>query len=279
MHLNIITLLPLFIALASSVNGYYADEFDARDYLDELSTREVNRELLRREIIAELADFSSRDLLDAISMKLERRAGKKRAGVKGNSNSHENRVIDPEKKNPVHKPSCPICNTEFKTQEECTSWSTQEWRRRREASPLMVPTTSEPYGTVIAATDSPALRVVFTPRLTISLALHVKEIARRKGVIFSGTKGPGQMTPVARDRRRVAVTKFSRKESAVQSNMPDTVKHTQILSEFGPAKSNTEPSAPLKLTQNVSRNVVDVVCAFEFEETGQDCQVGGCAEG
>ncbi|KAF6751983.1 hypothetical protein DFP72DRAFT_1171835 [Ephemerocybe angulata] len=87
MHLNIITLLPLFAALASSVNGYYADEFDARDYVDGLSTREINQELRRREIVAELADFSTRDLLDAISIQLERRGGIK----------------------------CSTCNREFKT--------------------------------------------------------------------------------------------------------------------------------------------------------------------
>ncbi|KAF5334462.1 hypothetical protein D9611_014480 [Ephemerocybe angulata] len=124
MRLNIITLLPLFAALASSVSGYYADEFDSRDYVDELSTREINQELRRREIVAELADFSTRDLLDAISMKLERRGGNKP------SRWGKNEVVDPEKSRPVHKPKCYYCNKEYKTQAEATACGNTHSKRR-----------------------------------------------------------------------------------------------------------------------------------------------------
>ncbi|KAF6751964.1 hypothetical protein DFP72DRAFT_1070668 [Ephemerocybe angulata] len=118
MHLNIITLLPVFAALASNVNGYYPDGFDARDYADDLTTREINQVLLRREMITELADFSSRDLLDAISIQLERRGS---SLSKGTSRWTKNEVIDPNKSRPVHKPRCFFCNKEFATQGEATA--------------------------------------------------------------------------------------------------------------------------------------------------------------
>ncbi|KAF6751970.1 hypothetical protein DFP72DRAFT_1070671 [Ephemerocybe angulata] len=94
-----------------------------RDYADGLSTREINQELRRREIVTELAEFSTRDLLDAISIQLERR-GKSRWG------DQKDKVVDPEKKNQYKPPTCFMCNKAFEKQEQATT-------HQKEAHPML----------------------------------------------------------------------------------------------------------------------------------------------
>ncbi|KAF6744556.1 hypothetical protein DFP72DRAFT_1078402 [Ephemerocybe angulata] len=66
MHFNVLVLVPTVVALASYVQGHY-DEFDARD------TREIQSLLRRSEIMEELAEISTRDLIDELSSRLEAR--------------------------------------------------------------------------------------------------------------------------------------------------------------------------------------------------------------
>ncbi|KAF6744565.1 hypothetical protein DFP72DRAFT_1093658 [Ephemerocybe angulata] len=66
MRFNILVLVPTIVALASFVQGHY-DEFDARD------TREIQSLLRRSEIMEELAEISTRDLIDELSSRLEAR--------------------------------------------------------------------------------------------------------------------------------------------------------------------------------------------------------------
>ncbi|KAF6757010.1 hypothetical protein DFP72DRAFT_1066384 [Ephemerocybe angulata] len=68
MRFNILVLVPTVVALASYVQGH-SDEFDARD------TREIQSLLGRSEIMEELAEISTRDLIDEVSSRLEARGG------------------------------------------------------------------------------------------------------------------------------------------------------------------------------------------------------------
>ncbi|KAF6752103.1 ectomycorrhizas-regulated small secreted protein [Ephemerocybe angulata] len=85
MRFNVLVLVPTVVALASYVQGHY-DEFDARD------TREIQSLLRRSEMMEELAEISTRDLIDELSSRLEARFGKKYI--------------------------CSKCNTEYKTDAE-----------------------------------------------------------------------------------------------------------------------------------------------------------------
>ncbi|KAF5339610.1 hypothetical protein D9611_011473 [Ephemerocybe angulata] len=70
MRFNVLVLVPTVVALASYVQGHY-DEFDARD------TREIQSLLSRSEIMEELAEISTRDLIDELSSRLEARDERK----------------------------------------------------------------------------------------------------------------------------------------------------------------------------------------------------------
>ncbi|KAF5319819.1 hypothetical protein D9611_012875 [Ephemerocybe angulata] len=67
MRFNVLVLVPTVVALASYVQGHY-NEFDARD------TREIQSLLRRSEIMEELAEISTRDLIDELSSRLEARS-------------------------------------------------------------------------------------------------------------------------------------------------------------------------------------------------------------
>ncbi|KAF6752104.1 hypothetical protein DFP72DRAFT_1070795 [Ephemerocybe angulata] len=96
MRFNVLALVPTVVALASYVQGHY-DEFDARD------TREIQSLLGRSEIMEELAEISTRDLIDELSSRLEAR------GMGGGDGGN------------LHKYPCGRCHIFFKTAKELPS--------------------------------------------------------------------------------------------------------------------------------------------------------------
>ncbi|KAF6760976.1 hypothetical protein DFP72DRAFT_843231 [Ephemerocybe angulata] len=71
-----LALIPVVAALVSYVNAHSDPFFDAREYIDDLVAREdgYTETLERREI---MADISTRELIQELSERLERRAPEK----------------------------------------------------------------------------------------------------------------------------------------------------------------------------------------------------------
>ncbi|KAF6745760.1 ectomycorrhizas-regulated small secreted protein [Ephemerocybe angulata] len=71
MRVSLPTLLSVAISLASIVNAHQDQTLEARDYVDKLTAREVAyTDLERRDLFA---DISTRELIDELSDRLERR--------------------------------------------------------------------------------------------------------------------------------------------------------------------------------------------------------------
>ncbi|KAJ2918790.1 hypothetical protein MD484_g1577, partial [Candolleomyces efflorescens] len=106
MRVSFVTLLPLVVSLsawAASAHRYDGGApLEARDWMDGLSTRDLEI-LERREV---LADFTSRDLIEELSDRLERR---------GNSNSSS-------KKKKTF--GCPYCGKQYDTFDKAKACAT-----------------------------------------------------------------------------------------------------------------------------------------------------------
>ncbi|KAF6755545.1 hypothetical protein DFP72DRAFT_896015 [Ephemerocybe angulata] len=71
MRVSLHTLLSVAISLVSIVNAHKDHAFEAREYVDELTAREeAYNTLERRELFA---DIATRELIDELSDRLERR--------------------------------------------------------------------------------------------------------------------------------------------------------------------------------------------------------------
>ncbi|KAJ2930859.1 hypothetical protein H1R20_g6224, partial [Candolleomyces eurysporus] len=107
MRVSFATLLPVVVSLTAWVASAHRDggaPLEARDWMDGLSTRDlesVGEILERREV---LADFSTRDLIDELSDRLERR---------GNLIS----------KKKTYK--CPYCGTKYSTAQQAKDCATK----------------------------------------------------------------------------------------------------------------------------------------------------------
>ncbi|KAF6750592.1 hypothetical protein DFP72DRAFT_851669 [Ephemerocybe angulata] len=76
-----LALIPIVAALASYVKAHSDPSFDAREYTDELAARgdAYTEALERREI---MTDISTRELIQELSERLERREGEKQKKCK-----------------------------------------------------------------------------------------------------------------------------------------------------------------------------------------------------
>ncbi|KAF6752507.1 hypothetical protein DFP72DRAFT_905009 [Ephemerocybe angulata] len=71
MRLSLLALIPIAASLFTYVSAHYDDAFEGREYVDEVVvTRSLDETLERREV---LAGITSRELLDELSERLERR--------------------------------------------------------------------------------------------------------------------------------------------------------------------------------------------------------------
>ncbi|KAF5332190.1 hypothetical protein D9611_008007 [Ephemerocybe angulata] len=67
MRVSLFAILPIALALASTVTAYYDDDFEARDYIDDLATRDYG---LGDDILGArnlLVDISTRDLVEELT--------------------------------------------------------------------------------------------------------------------------------------------------------------------------------------------------------------------
>ncbi|KAF6749089.1 hypothetical protein DFP72DRAFT_1073646 [Ephemerocybe angulata] len=65
MRVSIFAILPIALALASSVTAHYDDDFEARDYIDDLATRDYGDDILGARHL--LVDISTRDLVNELT--------------------------------------------------------------------------------------------------------------------------------------------------------------------------------------------------------------------
>ncbi|RXW17241.1 hypothetical protein EST38_g8611 [Candolleomyces aberdarensis] len=107
MRVSFAALLPVVVSLTAWVASAHYDggaPLEARDWLDDLTTRDleyVGQILERREVLSE---FSTRDLIDELTDRLERR---------GNGGSKEKTY------------GCPYCGKQYKTFDEAKACATQ----------------------------------------------------------------------------------------------------------------------------------------------------------
>ncbi|KAF6749094.1 hypothetical protein DFP72DRAFT_1166965 [Ephemerocybe angulata] len=70
MRVSLFAILPIALALASTVTAYYDDDFEARDYIDGVATREygLNDILGARDLLVEI---STRDIVKELKRREE----------------------------------------------------------------------------------------------------------------------------------------------------------------------------------------------------------------